>query len=122
MFCHFFAKTFKKSYHRSQAETGNANGNGNGTAAAAKGPEPGHSRQSSVASSHSTESGKLSLGGGAAHSVASSGEELGDCHHGVIVALHRKMVSRKRKRRASAGKIQRAILNFTPGGLLDPQG
>ena len=50
-----------------------------------------HSRQSSVASSHSTESGgKLSLGG-PPNSVTSS-EELGDCHMGIVVALHRKMV------------------------------
>jgi hypothetical protein len=49
-----------------------------------------HSRQSSVASSHSTESGKLSLT--APNSVTSSNEELGDCHQGIVVALHRKMV------------------------------
>ena len=53
--------------------------------------ENSHSRQSSVASSHSTESGgKLSLG--AAPNSVTSSEELGDCHLGIVVALHRKMV------------------------------
>ena len=65
-----------------------ANGTGNGSVTS----KTGHSRQSSVASSHSNESGRLSLGV-APRSVTSSSEDLGDCHHGIVVALHRKMVS-----------------------------
>ena len=70
-------------------EPGTGNGPGSVTSSASK---AGHSRQSSVASSHSNESGRLSLGV-APRSVTSSSEDLGDCHHGIVVALHRKMVS-----------------------------
>jgi hypothetical protein len=74
---------------RSDVANGNGNGAGSVTSSTSK---TGHSRQSSVASSHSNESGKFSLGV-APRSVTSSSEELGDCHHGIVVALHRKMVS-----------------------------
>ena len=89
-----------------RAETNRVETIGNGSVTSSTKPSC-HSRQSSVASSHSTESGKLSLGCSTApNSVTASSEELGDCHQGIVVALHRKMVRFYCSFRANVCRLQ----------------
>ncbi len=50
---------------------------------------PSHSRQSSYASNHS---GEVSSQRNSMTSTSANAGDLGDCHRGIIVGLHRKMV------------------------------